>query len=206
MKISSLFLAALLLAWNQTRLVSQTLVLDQSNTANSSGEYLGGGTGNTALAQTFTPGISGKFAQVDLLLDNNGSPSDPLIVSVYDTKNGLPNNLLGTENLYDISGQYFAWYSVDFSSLNINLTANTLYAFVFTHPIGGYIYVRGTVGNSYANGMALVQTTSNPSWQPDTRSVDSCFRTYMIVPEPAAVSIIVSGLACLVWLRKYQKG
>jgi hypothetical protein len=191
---------ALLLGWSRTSLGGPILVLDQSDTVNSSGEYLGGGTGIKAIAQTFTPAISGQLAVLNLLLNNNGSGNDPLVASIYDTQNGLPNNLLGTEDLYNISGQYFAWYSMDFTNLAINLNANTLYAFVFTHLTGGYIYMRGTVLDSYPRGMELVQTSSNPSWQPDTRSPDMCFETYMIVPEPTVVTLIVSGLSCFVLL------
>jgi hypothetical protein len=149
MKITTLFLMALLLGWGRTSLSNPILVLDQSDTVNSSGEFLGGGTGIKAIAQTFTAAISGQLAVLNLLLDNNGSGNDPLVASIYDTQNGLPNNLLGTEDLYNISGQYFAWYSMDFTNLAINLNANTLYAFVFTHPTGGYIYMRGTVLDSY---------------------------------------------------------
>lgn len=181
-------------------------ILDQSNTANSSGEFLGGATGNTAILQTFTPGITGQLATLNLLLDaNEGSGNNPLIVSIYGTQNGLPQTLLGSEDLYNISGEYFGWYSMDFSSLDIQLNADTLYAMVFTHPTGNYVYVRGTVNNSYYGGAEFLETSSNPTWQPDTRSEDINFETFMNVPDaPSVVTLILSAvflIACRHFLR-----
>lgn len=204
MKITTICLIALLLGLKRDCLGIP--ILDQSNTSYSSGEFLGGGTGNTAILQTFTPGISGQLAELNLLLDaNGGSQNNPLIVSVYNTQNGLPQNRLGSENLYNISGDYFAWYMMDFSSQNIQLNANTLYALVFTHPVGSYVYVRGTVNDSYLGGTEFLQTSSDPSWQPDTRSRDISFQTFMTVPDAPSVSTVVLSVVFLIACRHFLR-
>ena len=166
---------ALLAGWNRT--VLSIPILDQSQTAFSSGEFV---QGDISVAQTFTPSISGNLSLLDLFMSNNDTAEGkPLIVSIYNTQGGIPNNLLGTVDLNNI-GQDYAWYSLDFSSEGIFLNANTQYAFELSCPGTFYgIYPGGSVNDSYSGGMALIQNGIGAAWQPDNRAKDLVFQTYI---------------------------
>ena len=176
-----------------SRSVLGSPILDQSQTDFSSGEFVHG---TVSVAQTFTPSVTGSLAELDLFMSNDDTAEGkPLIVSIYDTLNGAPNDSLGTVDLNNIAGNY-AWYALDFSSLDISLNANSLYSFVLSCPGSFYgIYPGGSVNaNSYTRGMALIQGDAGSSWQPDTRAPQLMFQTYMTVPEPrSSVLLLLAG-------------
>jgi hypothetical protein len=200
MKTSGAHILIVLMAVFANSLEAQPF-LDQANTDGSSSAFVQDG--GISMAQTFTPSVSGYVAELDLMVAN-GDGSNPLIVSIYDTQSGVPNNSLGTLNLYG-AGAYWDWYYMDFSSLHISLAANQLYAFVLsTH---GNFDARGSVlGTSYPRGMSLVQNGTGAAWEAYSRAPDLTFQTWMVVPEPSVCALAMLGLAtsiCL-WRRKAE--
>jgi hypothetical protein len=174
---------------------AQLYILDQSQTDFGSTAFI---QGTTSMAQTFTPSIAGDFAQLDLYLARDAYfETEPLLITITDTANGLPNNALGSATLSNISSDSRDWYSIDFSSQNILLSANTLYAFELSCPGSFYgITDGGSVNDSYPGGMSLVQDGTGASWQPYSRAPDLMFQTWMIpVPEPFIGTLIVLGFA-----------
>jgi len=165
-------------------------VLDQLQLDFSSGEFVHG---DVSVAQTFTPSITGDLVQLNLFMSNHDTAEGlPLIISIYNTQNGVPSTQLATVSLADI-GEYYSWYNVAFSG--VYLTANNLYAFVLSAPGTFYgIYPGGSVNpNSYTRGMTLIQNGVGASWEPDTRSPQLLFETWMaVVPEPSNIYV---GLA-----------
>ena len=178
-------------------------ILDQSQLSFSSGEFV---QGNISVAQTFTPSVGGELASLDLFMSNHDTgEGKPLIVSIYNTQNGTPDSLLGTMDLNNIGGNY-AWYSIDFSSLDMYLSANSLYAFVLSAP-GTYlgIYPGGSVNDSYSGGMALIQNGVGATWQPDNRAKDLVFQTYMTVPDSTGPGILALSALSLIAFNRFQK-
>jgi hypothetical protein len=178
-------------------------ILDQSQLDFGSGAFV---QGNISIAQTFTPSISGHLADLDLFMSNHDpGEGKPLIVSMYNTQNGVPKSLLGTDVLNNIGGDY-AWYALDFSSSDIYLQANTLYAFVLSAPGTFYgIYPGGSAGDSYSRGMALEQNGIGASWEPDTRAPDLVFQTFMTVPDSADASVLLLSATFLILFGSYQR-
>jgi hypothetical protein len=177
--------------------------LDQANGDFSSSAYAQGA---ISMAQTFTPSVNGYLTELDLFLSkNNYAENFPLIISIYNTQGGVPNNSLGTLSLNSI-GQNWSWYDIDFSSLHISLAANQLYAFVLSCP-GSFngISPGGSVNpNAYTRGMSLVQNAPGDAWEAYSRAPDLTFQTWMVVPEPSVCALGMLGLAtsiCL-WRRK----
>ena len=202
MKITTVCIIAALVGWYRAAL--SITILDQSQGDFSSGEFVHG---TVSVAQTFTPSVSGSLAQLNLFMSNHDTAEGlPLVVSIYNTQGGVPNSSLGTIDLNNI-GSYYNWYALDFSSLDISLNANTLYAFVLSCPGSFFgIYPGGSVNPySYTRGMALIQGDVGASWQPDTRAPQLTFATYMTVPEPCSTVLIL--LACGVFgSRRFHFG
>jgi hypothetical protein len=177
--------------------------LDQANGDFSSSAYV---QSNISMAQTFTPSVSGYLSELDLFLSNhNTAENKPLIISIYDTLNGVPGSSFGTLSLNGV-GSNWDWHYIDFSSLHISLVANQLYAFVLSCPGTFYgISPGGSVlGTSYPRGMSLVQNDIGTAWETYSRAPDLTFQTWMVVPEPSACALGMLGLAtsiCL-WRRK----
>jgi hypothetical protein len=144
-RIRTVIWLALLAAWCWPALGNP--IVDQSQTGFNSGAFV---QGTISMAQTFTPSISGDFAELDLFMANHDTAEgQPLIASIYATQGGLPSTMLGTEDLNGVGNSY-AWYALDFSGANIHLNANNLYAFVLSCPGTFYgLYVGGTTYDSY---------------------------------------------------------
>lgn len=202
MKITLMCFLALVVGWSRSG--AAIPILDQSQLDFSSGEFV---QGNISVAQTFTPSITGDLASLDLYIANHDTAEGkPLIVSICDTVSGLPGNQLGTVDLNNI-GQNYTWYSLDFSSLDISLNANTQYAFVLSCPGTFYgVYPAGSVNpNSYTGGMALIQNGIGASWQPDGRAPQLVFETYMTIPEPCSIGLLLLG-GGLLGVRRFRFG
>jgi hypothetical protein len=179
-------------------------ILDQSQTFHDSGEFV---QGTISVAQTFDPSLSGRLASINLVLDdNNVSEQKPLIVSIYTTQSGVPGTVLGTKSLNNIRGDIFATYSVDFSDLNIVLDRNMDYSIVLSAPgtFNGF-YVRGSIGDTYAGGLTLVQAAAGAAWQADTRERDFAFQTFMNVPDATNIGIVAVSGVFIISFGYFQK-
>ena len=178
-----------------------TPVLDQSQINFSSSAYANE---SYTTAQTFTPGIGGTFAQLDLFLGRaDAGDASPLVISIADTSGGVPNHILGSTT-FNGFGSYWNWYSINLSSLNITLNAGSLYAIELSCPgsfsgvdLGGDVY-----GPDYPRGMTLVEDpTGDGGWQVFPRAPELTFQTWMVVPEPSAMVLITAGFLCLALMR-----
>ena len=178
------------------------LVLDQ---------FQEGATGSVAFryekmeAQTFTPGISGVLAQVDLGNTYGGElfyPGvTPPVVEIYDTTpEGQPGpNLLGSGVApHPIPSD--GWVGIDLLSEGIHLTAGEMYAIVFyPSKTDKWVTVGWSGPGAYGPGALWSYDGSNP-WV-EREYYDIQFRTYM-VPAPGAALLGMIGLGTAGWFRK----
>jgi hypothetical protein len=187
-----------------SRLALSVPILDQSQTSLGSGEFVQ----NTILvAQTFTPSINGHLTSINLVLNNNNSSEGkPLFFSIYNTQAGVPGSILGTTSLNNVSGDFFATYTIDFSGQNIFLNSHVQYAIVLGAPgtFNGY-YVRGSVGDTYSGGLTLVQASPGAAWVTDTRERDFAFQTFMNVPDSTNVTVLVASGFFFISFLYFQK-
>jgi len=167
----------------------------------------GGGWGigtNNILAQTFTPGLSGKLDHIDVQLGSAYPTAIPVTVSIVETISSVPSgNLLGSVTMPDIG--FGGWKSFDFLSENINLTAGTLYAIQvitdrpFSSP-GISWYYSNNNSNPYSNGCLWLYQTYWRNMDLIHNASDATFKTFMLVPEPATIAML--GIGALSLLRK----
>jgi hypothetical protein len=202
MKTSTVCLITLLAGWS--RFVLGVPILDQSQTSLGSGEFVQ----NTILvAQTFTSSLNGHLDSINLVLNsNNSAEAKPLFVSIYDTQGGFPGSVLGTTSLNNVSGSFFATYTIDFSGQNIFLNSHVQYAIVLGAPgtFNGF-YVRGSVGDTYSGGLTLTQASPGAAWVTDTRERDFAFQTFMNVPDSTNVTVLVASSLFLISFSYFQK-
>jgi hypothetical protein len=167
-----------------------------------------------AMAQTFTPAISGPLSQVDLYLEvfDNGSPV-PFDVAIVPTIGGIPHPAapLATETVTPTPGTSPwagvgspAWIPVTFSA-PATLTAGTLYAIVVGWQLPAASWLRWEADAAFAspyvnypNGDAMVGTHVGSGYNfydlfqitalsdGSTGNADFAFRTYVgaAVPTP----------------------
>ncbi|MHC4152493.1 MAG: PEP-CTERM sorting domain-containing protein [Planctomycetota bacterium] len=161
-----------------------------------------------AMAQTFTAGVSGKLAQVDLYLENHfvsfpiepGAASYPITVSIVSIEDSMPTwSVLG--DVY-VDSFVEGFNSIDFLSESVFFEADTQYAIVVTNDdIERYDADStqwGIKGTDVFDGGAMWVWMETTGWvqsvQPPDESLpletfydkDAAFRTYM-VPEPSTL-------------------
>ena len=179
--------------------------LDQSEPSWGSSSYI---QGNISMAQTFTPSIGGLLTRLDLCLTrNNDGETNPLLISIDTTQNGVPQTSLGSTTLSSFAGGVWAWVSFDLSSQSISLTSGQTYAIVLSCP-GSFngISSEGTTYDSYSGGESLVQNGVGATWQTYSRELDLTFQTWMTpVPEPSVAALAALGLVLLARLHRQNK-
>lgn len=198
---------------------SAALVLDQSADAFAAGSDGGLNVHNfQSASQTFTVGIAGLLAQVDLQVQKAFSdPSDDLILSILGTTSGVPdlNQTLGSVAIApgDVPPGDFnnvSFISVDVSSLGIFVSVGDLLALELTYPMGTGDYFWYEQNDFYAGGESFVR--SPPETQFRFQGQDYGFRTWVetsmnVVPEPSALAIwglmglTLGGCAWLRWKK-----
>jgi hypothetical protein len=165
-------------------------VLDQNHTITSSiGE-----TPSDAqeAAQTFTIGITGTLAQIDVLLGRFGFASGDAQFTVYSTASGFPSGNLGAVAISAASVPTTGpiYIPVDLTSLNIAVTTNDVLAFGIKNT-GSGPYLMPYVSPpppTYSGGSGVRRTLSVPPgpWQTYTPERDFGFRTYVEPTAPIA--------------------
>jgi len=165
-----------------------------------------------SLAQTFTPAIGGELDHVDLHIEGFlgvGNPTYPATISIVQTVADVPSGaVLGAVN---VPGFVVGWNSIDFLGESVILNAGTKYGIVLANndirkdiaPTDAF-NVQWDI-NPYSAGALWERTLATGVWQLavfDTSSppgvADGAFRTYMVVPEPASLGLLlIAGLALL---------
>ena len=198
-------IVALLVA--SVSLTASAYVLDQFKEDLSPGGGETSVTKSTDLAQTFTAGISEVLAFVDIEFASWVTPG-AVDVSITKTSSGVPSlepgDVLATVTAAG-GDLVLGWNRFLFEPENVWLEEGEMYAFVMEAAEsstwvrwayeGGNTYPRGALWNHMAFGQ------DPPEWRGGTDGNDVHFRTYMVVPEPTALVLVLLGPAA-VRLRK----
>jgi hypothetical protein len=162
--------------------------LDQSQTADDAFVAVDD---DNCVGQTFTPAITGRLDQVDLLVSRTSNVGDDLHVKIRTLSNGVPTGdftdpiageIVSSQNVpLDVAD----WVSVPLTSGSAPSSAGTQYAIVlcaYHASPGAYVWRRG-VGNPYPGGQAMGSTDVPffAQWGADPDS-DFAFKTY-VVPD-----------------------
>jgi hypothetical protein len=126
MKCATWMLSAFALLLCDIGRVKADLILDQSFSPNSSGGYTLGKTGNT-YAQTFTVGVAGQLAEVDVDIYRRFA-TDNLIAQIVGTTNGVPNGTILASQSIAIASLPAGQSWVSFTNLPINVTVGEVLA------------------------------------------------------------------------------
>jgi len=178
------------------------LILDQVNDAG-----LGGGTkigkyfrGSIELSQTFTAGISGSLAGLDLKGYTYDGVAEDLFIDLYEGSNRLATAVTNAEGF-----EFTSWNFIDFSSFEISLSEGSEYSFNLstshqnTNDSGYLFYFTGN--DSYENGFM----SANGS---ERVGNDLYFRTYIEsieVPEPSTLAILLLSVIGLASTKRIQQ-
>ncbi len=167
--------AGLLLVFSMPGLSLAAGVLDQSNTVNDMG--MGG---SVSLAQTFTVGITGELAGVDVYLKVPAGSMIQIDIETVDRSTKWPKSVL-TKAKGPWTGP--GWFHVEVAAAHLHFVAGAQLAIAFTLPD-----LTSTVGASadtaYPQGKGW--RLDGPGWHWTALGRDLDFRTYMIPDPPAA--------------------
>jgi hypothetical protein len=167
--------------------------LDQQQTASNTDAGL---FSSQSVAQTFTPGLTGRLDQVDLVLYKVGTPPGPSVtVEIRGTSGSNPGAAsLATASIPISSvGTTQAFLSFTFAS-PASVAAGTKYAIVVYSPGAGGDAVGVWYQNSdvYSGGASFYDNTEpippGSAWIPNGTSTDLAFKTYVAPPLPATPS------------------
>lgn len=162
---------------------------------------------NQSLYQTFTTGIEGTLASVQLQTQISASPpTEDLLVSILGTSNGepVPTDVLGTIAVpssavpgFDFNNVSF--FSVDVSSLGIAVAPGDVLAIGLTAADSGGAYIwYAREGSPTYDGGALFLGQANSIFALPS---DAGFRTFVEpIPEPS--SLVLLGLTGLLVARR----
>jgi hypothetical protein len=144
-----------------------------------------------SVAQTFTPGMTGRLDQVDLdLTFIAGQPTQPLIVEIRNVAGGTPgNNVLASSSVPTPAPGPVTFVPVTFAA-PASVTAGVQYAIVTssatpdTNRWGWW----GVINSSPYSGGEYFNATSSPpttTWNPwPGMGADQAFKTYVAPPLP----------------------
>ena len=171
-------------------------IVDQSFTSPTSA----GATFNdccTFIAQTFTAGITGTLAGVNIdVLDANAASTSPLHVAIRTVTGDAPTTTILSEVTLG-SGESLLSDLVVFPDL-ITIVAGTSYAIVVnyegTAPTEGSW--QGAAGDLYLDGTLWASVSDGISWfELGQGEVDLHFRTYVEpIPEPSTPLLVLEAL------------
>ena len=160
--------------------------------------------------QTFTVGVAGRLAHVDLQVMRFQNTSLPLFLDIRTTSGGLPTESntstlttvsMAPTNLTVFTGGNISFPIVafDVSAANIAVTPGEQLAITLRSANAssdGYIWLTGGQANdAYAAGSA-VNRASGGTWQvlSGINLQDASFQTFVSVPEPASMVLLALPL------------
>jgi hypothetical protein len=163
-----------------------TVVLDQLNDVSPSATADSTSGGVLEQGQTFTVGVTGTLAHIDVQLNWPGFGSTGnAILNLYNTSGGLPTGAsLGTASLTSFlvpSGGY-AFQHFDLSSYGVHVHAGDVFAYGISSDENVYFFERSTFDHStYAGGQSVWRTTggSPGPWTVYSPTHDGGFETYV---------------------------
>jgi hypothetical protein len=166
------------------------------------------------LIQTFTAGYSGILDSVDIKATPGWSPPDytspgilpgkPTTIQIMDVVGGEPDStVMGSVQNSFLDG----WNHIDFLSLNIVMTAGTMYA-IFVgdedNPNTAFMYKVGSAAYP-AGEFMYADVTTSPGGPRARIDGDLAFRTYVetspTVPVPGALLLAGFGAGLIKWIR-----
>ncbi len=135
--------------------------------------------------QTFLSTESGTVLDVSILARQT-TPPGFITIGLAETSAGVPGSILDSVTVLNpILSDTPALFTVDFSSVNIDLLAGTTYAVIVSADIG--VGVRLDNPGSYADGQAFRSSDSGASWTPFNDTADSDYGFRVRVDSVASV-------------------
>lgn len=187
-------------------------ILDQQQTESNGGIAFWS---DRSVAQTFVPGISGTFAGLELPVYQTSSTAyhETMHVSLVRWSGSGPSQALGTISQPTPFVSSPATY-IDFSSLHIQVTAGSMYAFILTNdyfysrtpsPVGlTCIKVRWRSDLYTRGGLWCRDAGVWMRWPYGATDTDAQFKSF-VVPEPASLGLVIAaGLVAFGPLRRRQ--
>ncbi len=160
-------------------------VLDQSNlTTSSVGNFtIQQPTNQGKVGQSFVADVSGPLAQLKVEI-NVPFAATTVDLSIYSGA-GDSGALLGTLPL-TFSNSFIGEYTINTSSLNINMVQGSSYTIVFKNATPNTFSWMYTSGNLYANGDSFLSTNASPFSV--ITGVDMVFKTFVIPATPPTLA------------------
>ena len=129
----------------------------------------------TPAAQTFTAGMDGRLAYVDVQIYAFGCSAKKASLEIRTTSNGLPTNTVLAAQTIDVPGLP-AVVKANFTEDNLSLTEDTMYAIYLSCGAWDFSYMPSIGGADYLGGVGYHKVGN--AWN---AVGDFDFRTYMMV-------------------------
>lgn len=134
----------------------------------------------TWFGKKFTAGANGRLSKVELRLKTGSSPTQHLIVAIYDDSSGSPGTLQATSSILSsaITGSY-AYVAARFAEAPV-VASGTAYWIVAYMQMGG----SGSYNWSSTTNATTAKTSSNSGGTWSTTSYDLNAKTYVSTNSP----------------------
>jgi hypothetical protein len=166
-----------------------------------------------SLAQTFTAGLSGTLAEVDLQISKNTGTTGDLTFTIRTTSGGIPNSndsqslfqtIITLDSIPTVDSVFVPvpLTAIDVSSAHITVTSGQVLALALARNGAGnppWAAWRSVPGN-YSGGFQFTRSGSSSPWSQTVQ--EGGFQTFVsVVPEPPSLLLAViaaggCGTAC----------